>query len=80
MFLDEGDMIRLIWSNDADIPFVGYFDLLIQLENIEKPDIIIPFLVISKTIDCPFLSFNAIKKLLENLRYQKLVRSLLQNS
>lgn len=73
-------MIRLIWGNDADIPFVGYFDLLIQLENIEKPDIIIPFLVTSNTIDCPFLNFNAIKKLLENLRHQKLVLRLLQNS
>ena len=73
-------MIRLIWGNDVDIPFVGYFDLLIQLENIEKPDIIIPFLVTSNTIDCPFLNFNAIKKLLENLRHQKLVLSLLQNS
>ena len=78
--LDEADRLRVRWGNYADILFVGYVDLLIQLENIEKPGIIIPFLVINDTIDCPLLGFNAMNNMLEDSRDQNLLVSLLQNS
>ena len=78
--LDEADRLRVRWGNDADILFVGYVDLLIQLENIEKPGITIPFLVTSDIIDCPLLGFNAMKNMLEDPRDQNLVVSLLQDS
>lgn len=78
--LDEADRLRVRWGNYADILFVGYVDLLIQLENIEKPGITIPFLVINDTIDCSLLGFNAMKNMLEDSRDQNLLVSLLQNS
>ena len=78
--LDEADRLHVRWGNYADILFVGYVDLLIQLENIEKLGITIPFLVINDTIDCPLLGFNTMKNMLEDSRDQNLLVSLLQNS
>ena len=78
--LAKADWLPVTWNNDEDIFFIEYVDLLIRLENIEKPSIVILFSVTNDTKNCPMTGFNAVKKNLDDLKVLELVFSSLQNS
>ena len=58
--LDDQDSLRIQWGNGNNIPYIGWCNVDIQLDD-KGPKIQVPFVVTSEKMKDPILGFNAIK-------------------
>ena len=78
--LDDGDALRVQWGNSYDIPFRGFVDLEVTLEDEPSQKINVPFFVTTKRLNHTILGFNAVKTLIMQNNNSDLLSNLICNS
>ena len=66
-FLSDADKLQVRWSNQEILPYEGYLELKVSLDN-DTPanEILVPFLITLERLHDPILGTNAIEHISQN--------------
>ena len=66
-FLSDADKLQVRWSNQEILPYEGYLELKVLLDN-DTPanEILVPFLITLERLHYPILGTNVIEHISQN--------------